>query len=97
MLEFKVTISDSNFPTVKMSYYITAETQVDVDTYFAEQYSSSPNFSTISEVTDIVPSTPFFIPVGETFSTSSYKQSIASLPIDSEGVIDVSNGVLVFI
>lgn len=40
--------------------------------------------------------TPFFIPSGTTFNTNQYQQSVASLAIDSEGVIDVSNGVLIF-
>lgn len=53
MTTFKIVISDSNFPTVTMSYYISAATQADAQAFLDSQYSTTPNITTILSASDI--------------------------------------------
>lgn len=40
---------------------------------------------------------PFYVPSATTFSTTQYQQSLAAQQIECDGVIDVSNGLLIFV
>lgn len=89
MATYKVVITDTTFPTVTMSYYVTAASQAIAQAFFDGQYVDSPTITALVGPTDISSGVPRLILDNEvlTIPTNIQIPHSNSIVIEAGGTI----------